>query len=183
MSFIILSGTAAPACIRCGRIRREGRLLGGMRRLLLKCAALSILDVGTGFVLLSLWDLAASVILPAALLNILFALLAVNLLSFLSASIRKALHRISLLTLQTLTWIYYLFTMVFTGLTYLWVTPYSYCMIALIALLGYGLSLLAVYFIGRPHRMGVPAGEKQSPWSRCRSFCLIWKRPSAVCSR
>lgn len=154
-----------------------------MKRLLLKCAALLLLDAGTGFFLLSLWRLATSAVFPAVLLNILFSLLAVNLLSLLSASIRKALHHISLLTLQTLTWIYYLFTMVFTGLTYLWVTPYSYCVIALIALLGYGLSLLAVYFIGRPHRVGVPAGEKAIAMEQMQKPCSIWKRPSAACSR
>lgn len=108
-------------------------------RFWLKCVLLAVVDTLTIWLLFSFWSMYHYVVFPWALLNVLAVLFIADTVVLAIPHIQKLLHAASATSIMLITAFYYIFTIVFTGLTYLWIKPQWY----------FGASLLFLFaFLG-----------------------------------
>lgn len=97
---------------------------------LAKCAVLLAVDTACVYLFFSVWRLYMSPVFSFALVNVLLALFLANAALLAAPYLERALHVFSSPFVLTLAAIYLLFTLVFTGLSYLWIAPGVYAGVA-----------------------------------------------------
>lgn len=120
-----------------------------------KCVLLAVVDTLTIWLLFSLWSIYDYVVFPWVLLNVLAVLFIADTVVLAIPHIQKLLHAASATSIMLITAFYYVFTIVFTGLTYLWMEPQWYFLVSLLLLLAFFGCFVGVYaFERRPKRDG-----------------------------
>lgn len=115
---------------------------------LLKGISLLILDLITIIIVFSVWILVNISVFPLAFLAIFTALAMLNLVVVASGIGVQKLGIGVYDSVLLSTFLYYLATMIFTGLTYIWISPKWYLVLFLITSLIYVVTLSALYVAG-----------------------------------
>jgi hypothetical protein len=130
-----------------------GYVLGGL--------ALLVLDIITLLLLLNIWALINLPLFPWALVHIIFVLLILHIVLLTSGLSVKQFGVPFTAVIAALSLFYYLFAMVFTGLTYPFIAVKGYVLISLLAFLFYILCCFGLYFSGMTHRLNTLRREAE----------------------
>jgi len=126
---------------------------------LLKGISLAILDVVTLMLVFSVWALVNISLFPWALITILFSIFIVNIMVLVSDKCIR-LFGIGVYTSALIsTFLYYLFVMVFTGLTYFTISSKWYMIFTLIGLLLYVAVISGLYISGINKKQDIVKNE------------------------
>ena len=123
--------------------------------LLWKCLLLALLDIGTVLLFFAIWDIIQLKIFPFVLLNLLLVLLAVDIAVI---AFPHARRRVSWMPFSVLTALYYIFTLLFSGLTCTWMDPAGYAAWGFFLFAAYISGTLAVVF-SRKRKASHPEGR------------------------
>lgn len=115
----------------------------------LKCVLLAVVDTLTIWLIFSFWSMYHYVVFPWVLLNILAVLFIADTVVLAIPHIQKLLHAASATSIMLITAFYYVFTVVFTGLTYLWIEPKWYFGASLLFLISFIGCFAGIYLFER----------------------------------
>lgn len=127
--------------------------------LLWKCLLLALLDIGTVLLFFAIWDIIQLKIFPFVLLNLLLVLLAVDIAVIAFPHARRRQPEASWMPFSVLTALYYIFTLLFSGLTCTWMEPAGYAAWGFFLFAAYISGTLAVMF-SRKRKASHPEGRE-----------------------
>lgn len=118
-------------------------------RIGMKLLVLMLLDVGTLGMAMIVWQIFSVSFFPLILLQILFALFALNIMTLMPIQAAQRLHIVSPGSLWLVTLLYFLLVMLSTWLSYRWVTAKMYGILSLLLLAAYLISVKAMHTVQR----------------------------------
>lgn len=123
-------------------------------RLVWKCLLLAILDVGTVLLFFTVWDVVHMPIFPIIVMNLLLAVLAVDVAVLAVPYVRRRFPDLSWLPVSLITAFYYITVLLFTALTCTWMAPKDYAIWASLLFMAYIAGALATTLAKRYRRRG-----------------------------